>query len=500
MSDDPHEIFRLAARHFFEKYKDRGGTQRRIAKKLGITQSYVSSVFSGVKSASLELQSQMANILYGGPYEEFLTIGRRIKNGLDPEIHIKKDIEDSVESLIARLSHYVVDHQRIENELLNMRDFYESTLKMLPAGVMVYSAQHTAAYVNPQMVDYIGVPKEKILGADFYEASKEYPGRDLSAVVPYYNEAIETLEPVHYDHARVVTSGGNEMIMTGWMVPQVKDNKFNGMIFTVIDNTEQAKLQQQVADEKDKIQSILENIYSAIILINDDGYVTFSNPAAERIAKITLEEFRDFNIFEDYKIKFPKANFVELIGIIKRVFKTSEAEFFDGIHTLNSMGEPVARTGWTIPIKNSDGKITGVAVSVRDDEELNLIKSKVAHLNESLLATLEYVDCPVIIALQDQAGGLVSSFHMNITAMELMELDQYDLEPGNLQNSMLASAALMENGDEWLKVTKQNFTGEEFAEMTINMKDGRKFTWESKSLRDQKGTYHGRIVHMRERI
>ena len=127
MKNDLGEIFLLALNHFYKKYKAKGGTQNKMADRLGITQSYISAVLNGSKTASLELQNQLANILYG-PYEEFLVIGRRIKNGLDPELFIRDDKEEGVETLIAKLSHYVVDHQRIEKDLVQSREKFEDII------------------------------------------------------------------------------------------------------------------------------------------------------------------------------------------------------------------------------------------------------------------------------------------------------------------------------------------------------------------------------------
>ena len=127
MKNDLGEIFLLALNYFYKKYKAKGGTQNKMADRLGITQSYISAVLNGSKTASLELQNQLANILYG-PYEEFLVIGRRIKNGLDPELIIRDDKEEGVETLIAKLSHYVVDHQRIEKDLVQSREKFEDII------------------------------------------------------------------------------------------------------------------------------------------------------------------------------------------------------------------------------------------------------------------------------------------------------------------------------------------------------------------------------------
>ena len=127
MKNDLGEIFVLALNYFFKKYKAKGGTQNKMADRLGITQSYISAVLNGSKTASLELQNQLANILYG-PYEEFLVIGRRIKNGLDPELVIQDDKKEGVEALIAKFSHYVVDHQRIEKDLVQSREKFRDII------------------------------------------------------------------------------------------------------------------------------------------------------------------------------------------------------------------------------------------------------------------------------------------------------------------------------------------------------------------------------------
>ena len=136
MSSDLQDIFRLAARHFYKQYKKNGGSQAEIAEKLGVTQSYVSAVINGSRTSSMELQNQIANILYG-PFEEFLTVGRRIQNDLDPEKKEAPEPKEGVEKLIAELTYYVMDHQRIAKELSDTKNFYEDIVQNLQSGVLV---------------------------------------------------------------------------------------------------------------------------------------------------------------------------------------------------------------------------------------------------------------------------------------------------------------------------------------------------------------------------
>ncbi len=359
MKDELQEVFKLAARYFFKKYREKGGTQGRLAEKLGVTQSYVSSVITGNKSASLDLQGQIAHILSGKKYEEFLAIGRRIKNGLDPEFDDAKKVDESVESLIARLTYYVVDHQRIEGELVSTRDFYEKIVESLQSGVIVSDANDDITFLNSYMEKLIGVEAEKIIGTNQLVRNERFPDRNLDAVLFFYRKAKEIMEPQFYENTLVTTSGGNELWLTGWMIPMKEKNQYNGMICTMRDMTQLQKL------------------------------------------------------------------------------------------------------------------------------------------NQSLMATLEYADFPVGLALQDHEKGPVASFHMNKPALKLFNIEQYDLTQ-DIKASMQKTAEMLENGDEWLMQTGRNFKGTEQATMEITFKDGRKYTWDSRALRDADGSYCGRYVTIKE--
>jgi PAS domain S-box-containing protein len=182
MKNDLSEIFVLALNYFYKKYKVKGGTQNRMAERLGITQSYMSAVLNGSKTASLELQNQLANILYG-PYEEFLVIGRRIKNGLDPELFIRGDRDEGVETLIAKLSHYVVDHQRIEKDLVESHERFRDIV--LTSSDMIFEMDRDLklTFLAGKVVDVTGRSEEEMLGVKPLEFLDENEKERVRALV-----------------------------------------------------------------------------------------------------------------------------------------------------------------------------------------------------------------------------------------------------------------------------------------------------------------------------
>jgi len=360
MKDDVQKIFRLATGHFFRKYRKKGGTQRNLAQELGVSQSYISSVLSGARSASLELQSQIAHILSGMQYEEYLVTGRRIKNGHDPEIHDVMEVDDSIDSLLTRLSHYVIDHKRIEDELTGKRDFYEKIVEKLQSGVIVSDGNDDITYMNRFMERIIGLEADRIICINQLARSERFPDLNLDEMMMYYQQAKSAFKPVYYENVFVVTSEGNRKLLSGWMIPLQKGDRFDGMIITLRDIT--------------------------------------------RLQKV----------------------------------------------------------------------------------------------NQSLLATIEYVSHPVGLALQDYEKGPVTAYYMNSPAQKLFRIDGQALTHEDIKVLMQKAAAMMLNGEEWLIQTSMNLKGLEHSKMEIIFKDGRKFMWDSRALRDDEDSYCGRYVTIKE--
>ena len=236
MANDLHEIFLLAAQYFYMKYKKKGGSQAQLAKQLGITQSYVSAVINGSKSPSLELQNEIANILYG-PYEDFLLAGRRIQNKLDPEIKVNDEPDEGVEQLIARLTHYVMDHQRIEKELVGTKNFYEEIVQNLQSGVLVTDKDDKIFFANQFMFVIAGLPPERFLGVNILSAQNEFPNMESTKFSEKYREAQKSLKPLFYENIQVVTPNGRMAYLSGWLIPKVNDGIYGGMTCTIRDTT-----------------------------------------------------------------------------------------------------------------------------------------------------------------------------------------------------------------------------------------------------------------------
>lgn len=259
MEEALHTIFPLAAKYFYKKFREEGGSQKQFAEDLGVTKTYLSSIINGSRTASIELQNRIANYLYG-PYDKFLAVGRCLMEGEEPFTEKKIILEDNVESLIARLTYYIVGHKKLTEELAETKQLYELVVENLQSGVFVTDAGDCIIFINKFMTEHTGVPREKIVGVNMMKAGTVFPKGEFSQIQQQYVHAKKSLQPKAFENIPVTTPAGAQVYQSGWMIPRVKEGQFDGMVVTVNDSTRTQTLLNLLKlslDDSDTAQGIV---------------------------------------------------------------------------------------------------------------------------------------------------------------------------------------------------------------------------------------------------
>ncbi|KPK32840.1 MAG: hypothetical protein AMK70_10025 [Nitrospira bacterium SG8_35_1] len=259
MAGDLQEIFQLALNYFYKKYKEKGGTQKKLAVKMGVTQSYISAVLNSTKKASTEVQERLANILYG-PYDDFLAVGRRLQYGLDPKLIRKDERDNAVESLIEKLSHYIRDYQRIEKDLIDTKNFYKILIEKIPSGVFVTDLNDNITFVNSWLLERIEVPKKSLIGSNVLEANKSFPLVNIRELQNKYLMAKETLDQQEFAEIKIITPTGREVYRSGWCIPLLDNKMFKGMIVTIGDITKEILLREKLRIETRLLKNAMNSV------------------------------------------------------------------------------------------------------------------------------------------------------------------------------------------------------------------------------------------------
>ena len=291
MGDDLGEIFTLALNYFYKKYKAKGGTQNKLADRVGITQSYISAVINGSKTASLELQNQLANILYG-PYEEFLIIGRRLKNGLDPELVTRDMQEEGVETLIAKLSHYVVDHQRIEKELVQSREKFQDII--LTSSDMIFEMDRNLkfTFLAGRVEEVTGRSDEEMFGKNPLEFLEENEKARIQALVDVSIRDRSILDCI------VSLTENNERKYRQLTARPVYEDKgrFTGFRGTYQDITEQVLFKEKLEYESWLLTAAMESTeWVGLVILDKNNKIIKYNSVYKRMFDIPDELLQENN-------------------------------------------------------------------------------------------------------------------------------------------------------------------------------------------------------------
>lgn len=247
----------------YEKYKKTGGSQSQLAEEFGVTQSYLSSVMNGSRSASFELYNRISERLYG-PLDKFIAAGRRIQDGLDPLADDGAESEDSVEKLIAQLTYYVMDYKRLQKELSQQKLFYETIIENLQSGVIVTDKNNKIIYINRYMEKMSGLKANKIVGTTPFGTLESIQDLEINVLSQEYQKALEQLTPVYYERVPIKTPSGQVFFNSGWIIPLLKDNVFDGMVCTLRDST----LTQNLSD---LLYQSLEQCAEGILILQQDS-------------------------------------------------------------------------------------------------------------------------------------------------------------------------------------------------------------------------------------
>jgi PAS domain S-box-containing protein len=136
----------------------------------------------------------------------------------------------------------VTEHKRAEKQIIEANTFYKNILDGIINGVLVTDKRDIICYSNKSMADITGIPPAKMFGksilADFIE-------NNVGFIPSHYFKAKKTLKPQYFDAIPTATDG-RKTYQSGWLVPLVQNDVFNGMIGTVEDVTERVRTEEEL--------------------------------------------------------------------------------------------------------------------------------------------------------------------------------------------------------------------------------------------------------------
>ena len=265
MSNNIHKLFQLAAKFFYHRYRDEGGTLEGLAEQIEITPTYLSAVINGSRICSLDLQNRIAKTFYG-PYDKFVAVGRRIADGQDPLAEDPHAKMDPVEKIIAQLTHLVIDHKRMAEKLKTSESKFRDI--SLTSGDLIFELDENfrIIFVSGKVKNIVGLSEYELIGKKIDSLIGE---AEWDKQLPLVEDAIRSRSI--FDTVLTINKNGKTFYRHCIAKPVFDLKKgFTGFRGTYRDITNRMKLENSHQDEMTLFQSALDLVTENAIVITDN--------------------------------------------------------------------------------------------------------------------------------------------------------------------------------------------------------------------------------------
>jgi PAS domain S-box-containing protein len=272
-----------------------------------------------------EMPDILQRIRRGERVDHFDTV-RRAKDGrLVPISLTVSPIKDDDGKIVgaSKIARDISERKRAQAALHEEKERLHATLTGIGDAVVVTDSERRVTMMNAVAQVLTGWQEEAA-------------GRPLEEVFCIINE--QTRQPVESPVSRVIREGtvvglanhtvliaksGGELPIDDSAAP-IRDGQGHviGCVLVFRDITERRRADQQVADEKARIESIVNHVIDGIIAIDENGTVDAFNPAAERLFGYGQEEV----IGQNVKMLMPEPFHNEHDGYLANYQRTGQAK------------------------------------------------------------------------------------------------------------------------------------------------------------------------------
>ncbi|MDO8668748.1 MAG: PAS domain S-box protein [Candidatus Buchananbacteria bacterium] len=274
--------------------------------------------------------------------------------------------------------------KKIEEELIGQKIKFETIFDLSPNFIIYKSQDDKFLEVNKAFVDFIGLPKEKIIGQSTFdmildqEVAQKTRQDDL--------EVMKTGRP-KFGVIRKFTSPFSQKSIWGMYSKEAfldADGKVIGILSVTADITKMVESEKEIELQKDlaferseKLQAILENIGDFVFVIDHNYKITMVNKSACQLVGCSYNQAIGKYYGDFFKFVYEKNQQVNDQFIKNALEKGVVASVANHTVLITKDNKAMPVDFVASPIKDENGQITGAVVVFRDiTRERNIDRMK----------------------------------------------------------------------------------------------------------------------------
>jgi PAS domain S-box-containing protein len=256
------------------------------------------------------------------------------------------------------------DNGKTVDEIRSASLYARSLLEASLDPLVTISAEGKITDVNKATEQVTGSPREQLIGSDFSDYFTE-PEKARASYKQVFTAGFVKDYPLAIRH----TSGKITDVLYNATVYRDETGKIQGVFAAARDVTERKRIEKALRDSEHRWSTTLASIGDAVIATDIKGNVTFINHVAENLTGWSIDDGKNVPLREVFHI-VNESTRKEVESPVIRVLREGLVIGLAN-HTIlirKDGGEiPIDDSG--APIKDKDGKLTGVVLVFRDIRE-----------------------------------------------------------------------------------------------------------------------------------
>lgn len=235
--------------------------------------------------------------------------------------------------------------------------------------------------VNEAYIKGCGYSREALIGKNHFHL---FPNRENEKI---FQNVVNTGESVFF-HARPFEFTDHPELGTtywDWSLVPIRDNEgiVSGLVFSLLDVTELERIKMQLEDEQDRLNIILRNIPTGILIIDENKERIIINKAGQEI----VNAFANVKIKSDFYYSFDSDMGSRILTVTSQITRTiKEGNLVRNYQMTfeNSNREERTLSIWTAPLINKLSLIYGTVSAFQDITETLLLEKMLNERNFDL--------------------------------------------------------------------------------------------------------------------
>lgn len=204
---------------------------------------------------------------------------------LSPKDYLARGLH---ETILDRLIQNLESSEYLEQQLSKEREFGQELLRSLPAYFVAIDADGKTIFANETMLRALGYTVEEVKGKDYLRTF--VPPEERTAVAEELR-ILSTSERPRVSINRILSKDGRVFIVE-WHGKRMlaRDGSLDFLFGIGVDISERIGMEEAIRERDDMLEAMTASARDAIIVLDEEGKVSYWNRAAEEIFGHTAEE------------------------------------------------------------------------------------------------------------------------------------------------------------------------------------------------------------------